>query len=376
MSYTIDQVLDALKEVQYPEKNQDIVSLKMVESIKIEENSIKFVVYLPSFNSPFKKSIEKACKQVIHDKLNKNIDVTVTITSKVTVGRVDKTKEQEATLPGVKNIIAVASGKGGVGKSTVAVNLAISLAKLGSKVGLIDADIFGPSVPKMFGVEGIVPGIKKIANKDRIIPVEKYGVKMLSIGFFVKPEDALIWRGAMATGALKQLINDGLWGELDYLLIDLPPGTSDIHLTMVQTVPVTAALIVSTPQDVALADAIKGLNMFKTEAINVPVIGLIENMAWFTPEELPENKYYIFGKDGVKNLAEKMNIPMVGQIPIVQSIRENGDNGTPSVLEDTALGASFISLGENVAQKVEERNNKMAPTVKVEINPDASCATN
>ncbi|RLD78794.1 MAG: sodium:proton antiporter, partial [Bacteroidetes bacterium] len=243
-------------------------------------------------------------------------------------------------------------------------------------VGLIDADIFGPSVPKMFGVEGIVPGIKKIAGKDRIIPVEKYGVKMLSIGFFVKPEDALIWRGAMATGALKQLINDGLWGELDYLLIDLPPGTSDIHLTMVQTVPVTAAVIVSTPQDVALADAIKGLNMFKTEAINVPVIGLIENMAWFTPEELPENKYYIFGKDGVKKLAKKMDIPLVGQIPIVQSIRENGDNGTPSVLEDTPLGAFFVTLGENVAQKVEERNSKMAPTVKVEIDPNASCATN
>ena len=376
MSYSIDQVLDALKEVQYPEKNQDIVSLKMVENIKIEENSVSFAVYLPSFNSPFKKSIEKACKQVIHDKLNKDIDIKVTITSRVTIGRVDKTKEHEEVLPGVKNILAVASGKGGVGKSTIAVNLAVSLAKMGSKVGLIDADIFGPSVPKMFGVEGIVPGIKKIAGKDRIIPVEKYGVKMLSIGFFVKPEDALIWRGAMATGALKQLINDGLWGELDYLLIDLPPGTSDIHLTMVQTVPVTAAVIVSTPQDVALADAIKGLNMFKTEAINVPVIGLIENMAWFTPEELPENKYYIFGKDGVKKLAEKMDIPLVGQIPIVQSIRENGDNGTPSVLEDTSLGAFFVTLGENVTKKVEERNNKMEPTVKVEIDPNASCATN
>ncbi|OQX98754.1 MAG: sodium:proton antiporter [Bacteroidetes bacterium 4572_117] len=376
MNYSIDQVLDALKEVQYPEKNQDIVSLKMVDAIKIDGNSIKFAVYLPSFNSPFKKSIEKACKKAIHSKLSETIDVKVTMTSKVTVGRVDKTKEHEKTLPGVKNIIAVASGKGGVGKSTVAVNLAISLAKLGSKVGLIDADIFGPSVPKMFGVEGIVPGIKKIAGKDRIIPVEKYGVKMLSIGFFVKPEDALIWRGAMATGALKQLINDGLWGELDYLLIDLPPGTSDIHLTMVQTVPVTAAVIVSTPQDVALADAIKGLNMFKTEAINVPVIGLIENMAWFTPEELPENKYYIFGKDGVKKLAEKMDIPMLGQIPIVQSIRENGDKGTPSALENTTLGSSFIELGESVAKKVEERNNEMAPTLKVEIDPNASCASN
>lgn len=376
MSYSIEQVLAALKEVQYPEKNQDIVSLKMVEAIQIEENLIKFAVYLPSFNSPFKKSIEKACKAAIHDKLSADIDVKVTITSKVTIGRVDKTAEHEATLPGVKNILAIASGKGGVGKSTVAVNLAIALAKMGSKVGLIDADIFGPSIPKMFGVEGTVPSIKKIAGKDRIVPVDKYGVKMLSIGFFVKPEDALIWRGAMATGALKQLINDGLWGGLDYLLIDLPPGTSDIHLTMVQTVPVTAAVIVSTPQDVALADAIKGLNMFKADKIEVPVIGLVENMAWFTPAELPENKYYIFGKDGVKKLAEEMNIPLLGQIPIVQSIRENGDNGTPSVLEDTPLGASLVELGETVAQKVEERNSNMAPTVKVEIDPNASCATN
>lgn len=376
MSYSIEQVLAALKEVQYPEKNQDIVSLKMVEAIQIEENLIKFAVYLPSFNSPFKKSIEKACKAAIHDKLSADIDVKVTITSKVTIGRVDKTAEHEATLPGVKNILAIASGKGGVGKSTVAVNLAIALAKMGSKVGLIDADIFGPSIPKMFGVEGTVPSIKKIAGKDRIVPVDKYGVKMLSIGFFVKPEDALIWRGAMATGALKQLINDGLWGGLDYLLIDLPPGTSDIHLTMVQTVPVTAAVIVSTPQDVALADAIKGLNMFKADKIEVPVIGLVENMAWFTPAELPENKYYIFGKDGVKKLAEEMNIPLLGQIPIVQSIRENGDNGTPSVLEDTPLGAFLVELGETVAQKVEERNSNMAPTVKVEIDPNASCATN
>ena len=271
--------------------------------------------------------------------------------------------------------IAVASGKGGVGKSTVAVNLAIALAKQGARVGLLDADIFGPSIPKMFGAEGSVPKVKKVAGKDRIVPLEKYGIKMLSIGFFVKPEDALIWRGAMATGALKQLINDGLWGELDYMLIDLPPGTSDIHLTMVQTVPVTAAIIVSTPQDVALADAIKGLSMFEADKIEVPVIGLVENMSWFTPEELPENKYYIFGKDGVKRLAEEKNIPLLGQIPIVQSIREGGDQGTPAVLQDTPLGEAFMQLGENVAEKVEERNQKLAPTKKVEIDPNASCAS-
>ncbi len=376
MEISINQVLDALKKVQYPEKNQDIVSLKMVEAIKIDGKSISFSVFLPSFNSPFKKSIEKACKKAIQDAFGEDVEVKATVTAKVTVGRVDKTAEHQNTLQGVKNILAIASGKGGVGKSTVSVNLAIALAKLGMRVGLLDADIYGPSIPKMFGVEGTVPGIKKVAGKDRIIPVEKYGVKMLSIGFFIKPDDALIWRGAMATGALKQLINDGLWGELDYLLIDLPPGTSDIHLTMVQTVPVTAAVIVSTPQDVALADAVKGLSMFNADKIEVPVIGLIENMSWFTPEELPDNKYYIFGKDGVKRLAEERNIPLLGQIPLVMSIRENGDQGTPSALEDSVLGETFLKLAENVAEKVEDRNKTLAPTKKVEIDPNASCASN
>jgi len=374
MSYTIEQVWESLKKVRYPDGDADIVSLNMVEAIQIEGKKISFSVFLPVFNSPFKKSLEKASIRAIKDTLGDDAEVKATVTSKITVGRVDKT--QEEILPGVKNIIAVASGKGGVGKSTVSTNLAIALAKLGSKTGLIDADIYGPSIPKMFGVENDRPGVEKIDGRDRILPVEKYGVKMLSIGFFVNPNDALIWRGAMATNALKQLINDAVWGDLDYLVIDLPPGTSDIHLTMVQTIPVTGAVVVSTPQDVALADARKGISMFKQEKINVPVLGLIENMSWFTPPELPDKKYYIFGKDGCKNLSEELNIPFLGQIPIVESIRKNGDAGTPSTLEDSQMGEAFRQLGENVAQKIEERNKTLAPTVKVEIDPNAKHPTN
>jgi ATP-binding protein involved in chromosome partitioning len=302
------------------------------------------------------------------------VEVKTNITSKITLGRIDQT--QAEILPGVKNIIAVASGKGGVGKSTVATNLAISLAKLGSKTGLIDADVYGPSIPKMFGAEDLRPGMEKVNGIEFIVPVEKYGVKMLSIGFFVKPDDALIWRGAMATNALKQLISETKWGDLDYLIIDLPPGTGDIHLTMVQTIPVTGAIIVSTPQAVALADARKGISMFKQEKINVPILGLVENMSWFTPAELPDNKYFIFGKDGCKNLAEELNIHFLGHIPIVESIRENGDNGTPSALQDNIVGEMFRQLGENVAQRVEERNANLAPTQKVEMSDTAGCSTN
>lgn len=369
MDYTIDKIKEVLKKVRYPEGNADIVTLDMVKSVNIDGKNISFSVFLPVFNSPFKKSIQKACVKSLKDAFGDDLNIDVNVTAKVTVGRIDKT--QEEVLPGVKNIIAVASGKGGVGKSTVSTNLAISLAKLGSKVGLIDADVYGPSIPKMFGVEDSRPVAEKINGVDKIIPVEKYGVKMLSIGFFVNQDDALIWRGAMATNALKQLMNDAAWGELDYLVIDLPPGTGDIHLTMVQSVPVTGAIVVSTPQDVALADARKGISMFKTEKINVPIIGLIENMSWFTPPELPDNKYYIFGKDGCKNLAEELNIPFLGQIPIVETIRQNGDVGTPSALEDTKMGESFRNLGETVAQKIEERNKTLAPTKVVEMEQPA-----
>ncbi len=257
---------------------------------------------------------------------------------------------------------------GGVGKSTVTSNLAVALAKAGYSVGLLDADIFGPSVPIMFKTEDARPVLEKIDGKDRILPVEKYGVKMLSIGYFVNPDDALVWRGAMATNALRQLINDGNWGELDYLLLDLPPGTSDIHLTLVQTIGITGAVVVTTPQNVALADAVKGISMFKSKNINVPVLGLIENMAWFTPAELPENKYYIFGKDGGKALANKLEIPLLGQIPIVQSIREGGDNGEPAALnDDSIIGLAFADVAQKVVERVEQRNASMPKTKIVDV---------
>jgi ATP-binding protein involved in chromosome partitioning len=271
-------------------------------------------------------------------------------------------------LPGVKNIVAVASGKGGVGKSTVAANLSVALAQKGLKVGLIDADVYGPSIPKMFHVEDQRPSARSEDGTEWIIPIEKYGVKLLSVGFFIKTEDAVMWRGPMATSALKQLISQGDWGELDYLLIDLPPGTGDVHLTMVQEVPVTGVVIVSTPQDVALVDVVKGINMFTGDKINVPVLGIIENMSWFTPAELPGNKYYIFGKHGCRELSEKMGIPLLGEIPIVQGIRESGDAGEPVAMHpDQASGKTFHDLAEAVIRAVETRNSEIDPTKKVEI---------
>lgn len=281
-------------------------------------------------------------------------------------------KEQRAAFNGlqhVRHIVAVASGKGGVGKSTVAVNLAVALAQLGYSVGLLDADIYGPSIPKMMGVEGTQPQIKGINGQEVIVPVERYGVRMLSIGFFVHPEDAVIWRGPMATSALKQLLVQGEWGESDYLLIDLPPGTGDVHLTIVQELPVTGAVIVSTPQDVALADAVKGISMFQTDKVKVPILGLVENMAWFTPEELPDNRYYIFGNGGCKALAERENIRLLGQIPIVQGIREGGDNGQPVVTDGYSItGKAFLDLAQNLVETVDERNETMPPTKPLEVN--------
>ncbi len=358
-----DNVLDALKFVVHPEYEKDIVSLGMVEDIEIHGKDIKFTIVLKKPNDPFATSLKNASINSIKTHVDKDANV---------VGSIDKKEIKkvapDAPMSGVKNIIAVASGKGGVGKSTVAVNLAVALAIEGYSVGILDADIYGPSVPKMFGVEDGRPAIEKIDGKDRIIPLEKHGVKILSIGFFVDQKDALVWRGPMATSALKQLMSDGNWGELDFLVMDLPPGTGDIHLTLVQTVSVTGAVIVSTPQAVALADAVKGISMFTGKQINVPVLGLVENMAWFTPAELPDNKYYIFGKDGCKKLAEEEKVKLLGQIPIVQSIREGGDEGIPAVLDSTSpVREAFIELARSTVKAVEERNVRIAPTKIVEI---------
>ncbi len=373
MELTQQNILQVLAKIKDPETGKSLTELNAIQSLILDEHKLSFALVLPSSN-PFGKSIEKACRKLISEELSQSLEIDINFTTKIEAKKISigRTDDQQV-LPGVKNILAVASGKGGVGKSTVAVNLAVALAKSGASVGLLDADIYGPSVPKMLGVENERPEIRKVNGKDLIVPIEKEGIKMLSIGFFVRPDDALIWRGAMATSALNQFIKDTDWGDLDYFVIDLPPGTGDIHLTMVQAVPVTAAVIVSTPQDVALADAVRGVSMFKADKIEVPVIGFIENMSWFTPEELPNNKYYIFGRDGLKKLAEKTGIPLLGQIPIVQSIRESGDQGKPVSLDiNTITGKAFMELSQKVAEKIEERNRNLKPTQKVEIDPNAT----
>jgi len=363
MSYTQKQVTDALRLVNFPGSDKDIMALDMVRNIKIEGKKIGFDLVFQKSDDPNIITLKKLCVSTILKFVDKEAEIKGNIKVKA-VHVVD----EPGVLPNVKNIIAVASGKGGVGKSTVASNLAVALANAGAKVGLIDADIYGPSVPKMFGSESARPNLIKVGDKDMIEPHEKFGVKMLSIGFFVDPAQATVWRGPMASNALKQMIEEGNWGELDFVLIDLPPGTSDIHLTLVQTVPVTGAIVVSTPQDVALADAVKGINMFEGAGVNVPVLGLIENMAWFTPAELPENKYYIFGKDGCKNLAEEKGLDLLGQIPIVQSIREGGDNGIPAAVNvDSVTGMAFADLASKLMEVVDKRNVDKDPTKRVEI---------
>lgn len=360
-------ILEALAKVRYPGSGKNLIEAGMVEdNIRIEGMKVSFSLLFEKSNDPFIKSVVKAAETAILTYVSPEVEIVGNI-SVVTMQPVHN--EPEKLLANVKHIIAVASGKGGVGKSTIAANLAVSLANMGYKVGLLDADIFGPSQPKMFQVEEARPLLEKVGERELIQPAENYGVKLLSIGFFVNKEDAVLWRGSMASNALKQLISDGHWGDLDYFLIDLPPGTSDIHLTLVQTLAITGAVIVSTPQDVALADARKGISMFISDKINVPVLGLVENMAWFTPAELPENKYYIFGKEGVKRLAEELNIPLLGQIPIVQSICDSGDKGIPAALNESSItGQAFRSLAENVIAQIDYREQHLPPTERVQIS--------
>ncbi len=352
-------ILDALATVRYPGTGKNLVEAEMVaDNLRIDGMKVSFSLIFEKPTDPFLKSVVKAAETAIHTYVSKDVEVLVSTESKQAAR-----PEPGKMLPQVKNVIAVSSGKGGVGKSTVAANLAVALAKLGYKVGLLDADIFGPSVPKMFQVEDARPYAESIDGRDLIVPVEKYGVKLLSIGFFVDPDQATLWRGGMASNALKQLVADANWGDLDYFVLDTPPGTSDIHLTLLQTLAITGAVIVSTPQEVALADARKGINMYMNDKVNVPILGLVENMAWFTPAELPNNRYYLFGKEGTKRLAEELNVPLLGQIPIVQSICENGDKGTPVALNDESMvGQAFLDLARNVVVQTERRNAELAPT--------------
>jgi len=344
--FTREQVLQALGNVEEPDLKKDLVTLNMIQDIKIEGNKLSFSVILTTPACPLKAMIENACRNAISHFISKDIEVHVNMTSRVTT-------QKNTGVPGVKNIIAVASGKGGVGKSTVAVNLALGLAYAGAKVGLIDADIYGPSIPIMFGLEGARPKARDVDGKSRIQPIEKYGIQLLSIGFFTDPNQPVPWRGPMVSTAVKQLFNDADWGELDYLVVDLPPGTGDIHITVSQSFPVTGAVIVTTPQNVALADAKKGIGMFMMNAINVPILGIVENMSYFTPAELPENRYYIFGQGGGQKLASQLDVPFLGELPLVKSISDSGDAGRPVILdEDNPMSKAFIEMAKRVAQQV------------------------
>src|SRR6476469_1175203 len=353
---TTDEILKALSNVQEPDLGKDLVTLNMLRDIEITDNVVSFTVVLTTPACPMKEMIQNACINAIKLLVNKEAQVKVNFTSSTTTLRADKA----TVLPGVKNIIAVVSGKGGVGKSTVASNLALALAKGGAQVGLMDADIYGPSVPIMFGVRGERPMMTERNGKGVIVPLERFGLKLMSIGLLVDERNAVVWRGPMASSAIKQFVTDVAWDDLDYLVIDMPPGTGDIHLTLMQTVPVTGAVVVTTPQDVALADAKKAIAMFGQAQLNVPIIGLVENMSYFTPAELPDHKYYIFGKEGGKRLAEEYDLPFLGQIPLVQSIREGGDQGIPLVISDDEITKkAFFEFAGNVARSASMRNAHM-----------------
>lgn len=352
-------IQDALATVRYPGTGKNVLEMKMLEDdMRISGLHVSFSLIFDKPTDPFMKSVVKACEAAIHAYVSKDIEVEIA-TKSLQAPRPDLPD----LLPGVKNIVAVSSGKGGVGKSTVATNLAVALVRLGFKVGLLDCDISGPSVPKMLQMEEARPYSEHIDGRDLIVPVERYGVKMLSIGFFIDPDQPTLWRGGMACNALKQLIGDAHWGDLDYFILDTPPGTSDIHLTLVQTLPITGAVIVSTPQQVALADVRKGINMYQNEKVDVPVLGLVENMAWFTPAAHPDERYYLFGQEGVKELAEQLQLPLLGQIPLVQGICHAGDSGIPAALEpQSPTGKAFMQLASKVVTQVDLRNESKAPT--------------
>ncbi|WP_443703128.1 Mrp/NBP35 family ATP-binding protein [Prevotella sp.] len=366
-------ITDALQTVTYPGTKKNLVESDMVaDNLRINGNHVSFSLIFPRDTDPFLKSTVKAAEAAIRYNVNKNEGEGCGEKVEIEISLEYKSKprpEVGKMLPQVKNVIAVSSGKGGVGKSTVSANLAIALARLGYKVGLLDTDIFGPSMPKMFDVEDARPYAVDVDGRKLIEPVEKYGVKLLSIGFFVNSDTATLWRGGMASNALKQLIADANWGDLDYFILDTPPGTSDIHLTLLQTLAITGAVIVSTPQSVALADARKGIDMYQNDKVNVPILGMVENMAWFTPAELPENKYYIFGKEGCKQLANELHIPLLAQIPLVQSICEDGDKGEPAACHpETITGQAFLNLAQAVVTKVNRRNKEQPKTKIVEVN--------
>lgn len=332
MELTKDNVLKVLSNVMEPEKKKDIVALDMIQNLSIDNDKLVFTLYVlnPAMHS--RKRMEDACRFAIERNFGKELEVDIDV--KV-LSKDEQSASQRKILPGVKNIIAVASGKGGVGKSTVAANLAAGLARDGFSVGLVDADIYGPSMPIMFDVENEKPRVKEINGKNYILPVENYGVKILSIGFFADTSQAIVWRGPMASKALNQMFSDVHWGELDYVIVDLPPGTGDIHLSLVQAVPLTGAIVVSTPQNIALADAKKAVSMFQMDVINVPVLGIVENMSYFTPDDLPDRKYYIFGREGARNLAADLKVPFLGELPLIQSIREAGDAGRPAIMQQS-----------------------------------------
>ncbi len=374
MKLNKQDILKALETITVPGEGQNMVESGAVKNVITfgDEVIVDITITNPSLQA--KKRVEVDILKTVHDKVYEKAKITVNV-------KVDAPEKpavnviKGAQVPGLRNIIAIASGKGGVGKSTVTANLAVTLAKMGFKVGVLDADIYGPSIPIMFDVVDERPLAVTIDGKSKMKPVENYGVKVLSIGFFTKSDQAVVWRGPMAAKALNQMIFDAAWGELDFLLLDLPPGTGDIHLSLMQSLPITGAVVVSTPQKVALADAIKGVSMFQQESINVPVLGIIENMAYFTPAELPENKYYIFGKEGAKNLAEDLKVPFLGELPLVQSIREAGDAGRPAALQTaTPLEQAFEQITRNVVEEVVRRNDDLPPTEAIKITTMAGCS--